>query len=69
MADLLRSLNALRAFESAARHCSFAKAAAELNVSHSVVSQHVKKLEERLETSLFIRYGNRIELSVEGAML
>ena len=55
MADLLRSLNALRAFESAARHCSFAKAAAELNVSHSVVSQHVKKLEERLETSLFIR--------------
>ena len=69
MADLLRSLNALRAFESAARHCSFAKAAAELNVSHSVVSQHVKKLEERLETSLFIRYGNRIELSAEGAML
>lgn len=69
MADLLRSLNAIRAFESAARHCSFAKAATELNVSHSVVSQHVKKLEERLQTQLFTRYGNRIELTPEGKML
>ncbi|MCZ2722924.1 LysR family transcriptional regulator [Marinomonas sp. 15G1-11] len=69
MADILRSLNALRAFESAARHGSFAKAAIELNVSHSVVSQHVKKLEGSLQTQLFTRYGNRIELTAEGQML
>lgn len=65
----LRHLNALRAFEAAARHSSFAKAALDLNVSHSVVSQHIKNLEEWFGTELFIRYGNRIELSEDGKTL
>ena len=65
----LRHLNALRAFEAAARHQSIAKAAAELNVSHSVVSQHVKNLELWFGTDLFTRYGNRIELSDDGRAL
>lgn len=69
MVDLLRSLNALRAFESTARHESFSIAAEELNVSHSTISKHVKNLEDRLETQLFTRHGNRIELTKEGKML
>lgn len=62
----LRHLNALRAFEAAARHQSIAKAADELNVSHSVVSQHIRNLEEWLGVSLFDRGSNRISLSEDG---
>ncbi|MEP1330486.1 LysR family transcriptional regulator [Pseudophaeobacter sp.] len=69
MISSLRHLNALRAFEAAARHQSIAKAAVELNVSHSVVSQHVKNLELWFGTDLFIRHGNRIELSENGRAL
>lgn len=66
MNNSLRHLNALRAFEAAARHQSIAKAGAELNVSHSVVSQHIRNLEEWLGVSLFDRHTNRISLSDEG---
>ncbi|AXT29284.1 LysR family transcriptional regulator (plasmid) [Ruegeria sp. AD91A] len=66
MENTLRHLNALRVFEVAARHSSFAKAAVELNVSHSVVSQHIRNLELWFGTELFIRHGNRVELSDDG---
>ncbi|WP_299850906.1 LysR family transcriptional regulator [uncultured Roseovarius sp.] len=66
MFSSLRHLNALRAFEAAARNRSIAKAADELHVSHSVVSQHVRNLEEWLNVELFERHSNRIELSEEG---
>ncbi|WP_156916867.1 LysR family transcriptional regulator [Leisingera aquimarina] len=69
MLGSLRHLNALRAFESAARHSSFARAAAELSVSHSVISQHIKTLEQWLGTELFRRLGNRVELSEDGRAL
>ncbi len=69
MLGSLRHLNALRAFEAAARHVSFAKAAAELNVTHSVISQHIKTLEQWLGTDLFRRLGNRVELSEDGRAL
>lgn len=69
MSSSLRHLNALRAFEAAARHSSFAKAAGELHISHSVVSEHVKNLELWLGTELFIRHGNRITLSEDGRSL
>ncbi|WP_158524499.1 LysR family transcriptional regulator [Phaeobacter gallaeciensis] len=62
-------MNALRAFEAAARHSSISKAAAELNVSHSVVSQHVRNLEDWFGSKLFKRSGNRIELTGEGRRL
>ncbi|EPM1733450.1 LysR family transcriptional regulator, partial [Klebsiella aerogenes] len=45
-------LNSLRAFEAAARHLSFTRAAIELNVTHSAISQHVKTLEEHLNCQL-----------------
>ncbi|WP_323769045.1 LysR family transcriptional regulator [Antarctobacter sp.] len=66
MRNTLRHLNALRVFEAAARHSNFAKAASELNVSHSVVSQHIKNLELWFGTELFIRHRNRVELSENG---
>ncbi len=48
-------LNALRAFEAAARRLSFAAAASELNVTPSAISQQIRTLEEYLDTPLFIR--------------
>jgi LysR family glycine cleavage system transcriptional activator len=69
MENAIRHLNALRVFEAAARHSSFAKAGAELNVSHSVISQHIRNLEGWFGTDLFIRHGNRVELSDEGRRL
>lgn len=61
-------LNALRAFESAARYESFTKASVELNVSQTVVSQHIKRLEDWLGTKLFVRFGNRVELTEQGRL-
>jgi LysR family glycine cleavage system transcriptional activator len=48
-------LNALRAFEAAARQLSFAAAASELNVTPSAISQQIRTLEEYLDTPLFVR--------------
>lgn len=48
-------LNALRAFDSAARHLSFAAAADELNVTASAISQQIQTLEEYLGAPLFVR--------------
>ncbi|RWJ60820.1 MAG: LysR family transcriptional regulator [Mesorhizobium sp.] len=57
----LPSLNALRAFEAAARHASVTRAADELGVSHTAVSQQVRKLEEHFGRALFHRKGRRVE--------
>ena len=57
----LPPLNALRAFEAAARHGSFARAAEELNVSAGAVSRHVKLLEAHLGVPLFLRHANGLE--------
>ncbi|MGE0237348.1 MAG: LysR substrate-binding domain-containing protein [Parvibaculaceae bacterium] len=62
----LPSLNALRAFEAAARHQSFARAAAELHVSEGAISRHVKLLEEELGLPLFIRRARKVELTEQG---
>ncbi|TNE61051.1 MAG: transcriptional regulator GcvA [Alphaproteobacteria bacterium] len=62
----LPPLNALKAFEAAARTGSFRDAAEELHVSHSAVSHQIKKLEEYLETELFIRHPRSVELTRSG---
>jgi len=62
----LPPLNALRAFEVAARTGSFVQAGAELGVSAAAVSQQVKLLETHLGKQLFVRQGNRIMLSDAG---
>lgn len=59
-------LNWLRAFEAAARLGSFAAAAAELNVTPSAVSQHVRALELRLAKDLFDRHANGVRLTDPG---
>ncbi len=59
-------LNALRAFEAAARHLSFKQAASELNVTPGAVSQQVKILEDVLGVALFDRVHNGVMLTAEG---
>jgi len=66
MARRLPSLNALRAFEAAARHESFTAAAAELNVTQGAVSHQVKALETALGVKLFARERQRLALGEAG---
>jgi LysR family glycine cleavage system transcriptional activator len=66
MARRLPPLNALRAFEAAARHLSFTKAADELNVTQAAISHQVKGLEEVLGVTLFRRFNRRLMLTDAG---
>ncbi len=63
MSRKLPPLNALKAFEASARLGSFVLAAAELNVTPSAVSQHIKKLEDFYGRQLFIRRNNQLVLT------
>ena len=65
----LPPLNALRAFEAAARLGSLAAAAAELHVTHGAVSRQVKALEDALGTAVFIRQGRGQALTAAGRRL
>ncbi|MEQ8967924.1 MAG: transcriptional regulator GcvA [Azospirillaceae bacterium] len=69
MAQRLPALNALRAFEAAARHLSFAKAAAELHVTPAAISHQVKALEEDLGVPLFRRFNRQVLLTDAGQAL
>lgn len=69
MAQSLPSPIALRAFEAAARHLSFTRAARELNVTQAAISHQVKALESDLGTPLFRRMTRRLALTAEGATL
>lgn len=62
----LPPLNAIRAFDAAARNGGFRAAALELNVTHGVVGQHVRGLEERLGVQLFTRNKRGVELTEAG---
>ena len=61
--DRLPPLNALRAFEAAARRLSFTKAADELNVTPGAISQHIRQLEDYAGTPLFKRTGRSVLLT------
>ncbi|WP_425046029.1 LysR family transcriptional regulator [Primorskyibacter sp. S87] len=63
----LPPLTWLRAFEAAARHLSFTRAAAELNLTQSAVSQHVRSLEAFLGRDLFVRKPRALALTEDGA--
>jgi LysR family glycine cleavage system transcriptional activator len=56
----------LRTFESAARHLSFTRAAHELSVTQSAVSQQIRLLEDRLGESLFHRLPQSLQLTEAG---
>lgn len=62
-------LNSLRAFEAAARHLSFTRAAIELCVTQAAVSHQVKLLEQRLGVSLFRRLPRGLMITEEGLAL
>lgn len=69
MTRLTAPLNALRAFEAAARHLSFTRAAEELCVTQAAISHQVKGLEERLGAALFRRSHRGLVLTDEGLAL
>jgi LysR family glycine cleavage system transcriptional activator len=62
----LPSIDALMAFESAARHQSFTRVAAELNLTQGAISRQIRLLEDRLGSSLFQRVRQRVILSDAG---
>lgn len=62
----LPPLNALRAFEAAARTGSYVAAAEELGVSAAAVSQQIRKLEDYLGKQMFLRMNNRVVLTDAG---
>lgn len=67
MSRALPPLNALRAFEAAARHLSFTQAAAELNVTPAAISHQVKALEAWAGAPLFHRLTRAMRLTEAGA--
>lgn len=62
----LPPLNALKAFEAAARHGSFSAAGDALGVTHGAVSRQLQTLEEWVGTTLFDRLGRRVQLNERG---
>lgn len=66
MPSRLPPLTALRAFDAAARHMSFARAADELNVTPAALSFQIKSLEEHLGAPLFRRLNRAVELTDAG---
>lgn len=69
MARDLPPLNALRAFEAAARLGSLSEAARELHVTHGAISRQVKQLEEQLGVGLFVKEGRGVKLTDAGARM
>lgn len=69
MGTLTRRLTGLNDFETAARHGSFQKAAAELHKTAAAVSIQIKQLEASIGLSLFTRHARHIELTEHGREL
>jgi LysR family glycine cleavage system transcriptional activator len=65
----LPPLTAIRAFEAAARHQSFTRAAEELGMTQAAVSYQIRMLEERLGAGLFVRLPRHVELTATGKEL
>lgn len=63
------SLTALRAFDAAARNGSFRAAAADLNVTPTAISHHIRGLEDQLGVKLFRREGRDVALTDDGRRL
>ncbi len=63
----LPNFSALRAFEAAARHENFSRAAEELQLTHGAVSHQVRALERELGLALFVRHGKQVRITEGGA--
>lgn len=69
MSNSMPPLTALRAFEAAARHASFARAAVELNVTPGALSHQIRGLEDLLGLRLFERQARGMALTPHGRLL
>jgi LysR family transcriptional regulator, glycine cleavage system transcriptional activator len=69
MIDLFPGLRSLRAFDAAARHLSFSKAAAELHVTPAAISHQIKELEDQTGVELFTRTSRSMALTKAGEIL
>lgn len=69
MKNQLPPLNALGAFEAAARHLSFTQAAKEFDILQPAISRHIAALESDLGTTLFLRKKPKLELTRDGETL
>ena len=69
MRHSLPPLDSFKAFEAAARHLSFSKAANELGVNKSAISYQIKKLEQHLGQPLFKRAVRQVKLTTSGQTL
>jgi len=69
MHSAMPPLNALKAFEAAARHLSFTRAAVEMNVTPGALSHQIRGLEEFLGVRLFERNTRAIALTPHGQLL
>jgi LysR family glycine cleavage system transcriptional activator len=69
MPNRLPPLAAIRAFEAAARHLSFTRAAEELGMTQAAVSYQIKVLEERVGSPLFVRRPRQVSLTEAGLRL
>ena len=69
MSRQLPPLYALRAFEAAARLCSFTRAGEELSITQSAVSRHIRTLEEHFACRLFVRSGRSLQLTEAARVL
>src|SRR5690349_15910498 len=65
--SLLPPISELLAFESAARHRSFTRAAQELCLTQGAISRSVRLLEERMSVALFERIRQRVVLTGAGS--
>lgn len=69
MLRFIPGLQALKAFDAAARHLSFTKAAAELHVTPAAISHQIKELEEQTGVALFERTSRSMQLTRQGQIL
>jgi len=69
MSRSLPPLTWFRAFDATARHLSFTRAAGELGFTQSAISQHIRALEQRLGTQLFLRGSRGLSLTDAGRRL
>jgi LysR family transcriptional regulator, glycine cleavage system transcriptional activator len=69
MLDHFPGLRTLRAFDAAARHLSFTRAADDMGVTPAAISNQIKELEDQLGIELFIRTSRSMRLTKEGEIL
>jgi LysR family transcriptional regulator, glycine cleavage system transcriptional activator len=69
MLEQFPGLRSLRAFNAAARHLSFTKAADEMGVTPAAISHQIKELEDQIGVALFTRTSRSMTLTREGEIL